>query len=134
MNPQAACDLGQNSLNLAQLVLTQANKLVIQSNGFQRFQKQRAASAAGAMDHSVNPTLLSRYYRNNIAVLANGDEILLQGSVVAVRANKLLERFLNALLLLCDVAPNTAECNTGLIRQGAVGKKCLSVSSCQIAQ
>ncbi len=56
------------------------------------------------------------------ALVANGDEFLLQHAFLAMRAEEALERILNGLLLPLDVAAQAAQGHAGMVGNGAVGQ------------
>ena len=56
------------------------------------------------------------------ALVADGDELFLEHALLAVGAQKALERFLDGLLLPLDVAAQAIERDAGIVGDGAVGQ------------
>ena len=94
---QAVGHLAQDAVDLAGLFLGQPHQLVVQVDGFERLDEQRVAAGAGAVDHAVQLAALPGDDRHHEALVADGDELLLQDAFFAVRFQEALERFLDGL-------------------------------------
>ena len=79
-----------------------------------------------AVDHAVELAPLSGDDRDDEALVADGDELLLEDAFLAVGAQEALERFLNGLLLPLDVAAQAVERDAGV-----VGDACRRAGSCR---
>ncbi len=60
--------------------------------------------------------------RHHEALVADGDELLLEDAFLAMRAQEAFEGFLNGLLLAFDVAAQAGERHAGVIGHGAIGQ------------
>ena len=127
-------DFGEDALDFAQLVFAQADELVVEVDGFERLEKERAAGAARAVNDAVDAAFLSGDDGHDVAVFADGDEVFLERAIGAMRAQESFERFLDAFLLAFDVAADAAESDAGVIGKRAVGKKDPCIAACQIAE
>ena len=101
---QAVGHLEQDAVDLAHLLFGEAHELVVEIDGFERLDEERVAAGAGGVDHAIDLAALSGDHRNHEALVADGDELLLQDALLAVGAQEALERFLNGLLLALDIA------------------------------
>ena len=61
-------------------------------------------------------------HRHHEALVADGDELLLQDALFAVGAQEALERFLDRLLLPLDIAAQAGQRHAGVVGHGAVGQ------------
>ena len=89
--------LAQDAVHFARFFLGQAHQLVVEVDGFERLDEQRVAAGAGAVDHAIQLAALPGDERHHEALIADGDELLLQHAFFAVRFEEALERFLDAL-------------------------------------
>ena len=105
MFAQAPGIFAQDTVHLAQFLFAHAHQFVVQIDGFERLDEQGVAAAAGAVNHSVYAPLAPCDHRNHEAIVPDGDEILLKRSILTMRAQEPLERFLNQMTLFLDVAP-----------------------------
>ena len=94
----------QDAVDFAHLLFGEPDQLVVEVDGFERLDEERVAAGAGAMDDAVELAPLSRDHGDDEALVADGDELLLQNAFFAVRAEKALERILDGLLLPLDIA------------------------------
>ena len=77
---------------------------------------------AGAVDHAVELAALPGDDRHHEALVADGDELLLQHAFFAVRAQKAFERFLDGAFLALDVAAQAGQRHAGVVGDAAVGQ------------
>ena len=82
-------------MHFARFLFGEPHQLVVQVDGFQRLDEQGVAAGAGAVDHAVQFAALPGDHRHHEALVADGDELLLQDALFAMGAQKALERFLN---------------------------------------
>ncbi len=120
-------DLGQDALDFTKFVFAQSYELIVQTDRFQRFDKQRPSGPARAVDDTIYASLMPSHNRHHVAVLADRHKVFLQSAVRPVRAQEPFERFFNALLLASDVAPDAPECHACVIRQASVRQENASV-------
>src|SRR5579872_3992284 len=92
------------------------------------------ATAAGPVNHAIDTPLAARDYGHDEAVIADGNEIFLQGAVRMMRAQKAFERMLDSLALLFDVTPQPPQRDTSVIREHAARKNLAAQFLRQFAQ
>ena len=109
-------------MHLAHLLFGEAHQFVVEVDGLERLDEQRVAAGAGAVDHAVQLAPLPGDHRHHEALVADGDEFLLQHAFFAVRAQKALERFLDGALLPLDVAAQAGQRHAGMVGDAAVGQ------------
>ena len=73
------------------------------------------------MDHAGQLAALARNHRHHEAIVADGDVFFLQNAFVAVGAKEALERFLNAFLLLLDLAAKAMQMRAGAVENRSIG-------------
>ena len=100
----------------------QADQFVVQLDGVERFDEQCVAAAAGPVHDAFDAPFAAGDDGHDKPVVPNRDELFLQQTVLAVLAQKALERILDELPLALDVAPQPAQGYAGMIGQRAVGK------------
>ncbi len=122
MRPQQLGQLPQNAQDLALLFFAQAHQFIVQVDGLERLDEQRVAAAAGAVNHAVDLALLAGHHRHDEAIVAQRDELFLQRAVVAMRAEKPLQRILDLPLLALDVAPQAMQHHAGVVSQSRIGE------------
>src|SRR5207253_7457671 len=81
--------LQQDAMNLSLLFLQQSHELVILLNGFQRLDKNRLPARTRAMNYTLHSPLLLDFHRDDEALTANGDEILLNRSALDRKSTRL---------------------------------------------
>ena len=74
------------------------------------------------MDDAIQLAALAGDHRHHEALVADGDELLLQHAFFAVRAQKALQRFLDGLLLPLDIAAQAGQRHAGVVGHAAVGQ------------
>ncbi len=109
-------------MDFAHLLFGEAHQFVVEVDGFERFDEQRVAAGTGAVDHAIQLAALPGDHRHHEALVADGDELLLQHAFFAVRAQEALERILNGLLLPLDVAAQAGQRHAGVIGDAAIGQ------------
>jgi hypothetical protein len=134
MQAQPGGELAQDAVDFARLLFSKAHQLVVELNGFERFDEKRVAAAAGPVNHAINAPLAAGDNGNHEAVIADGYEVFLQRAVRMMRAQKALERMLDSLALLFDVTPQPPQRDTCVIRQNAAGKNLAAQFLRQFAQ
>src|SRR5580700_7614348 len=107
-------------MHFAQLFFVETDELVIEVDGFERLDKERLAAAAGSVDDAFDAALAPGHNRNYKAIVADGDEILLQSAVFAMGAEEALQRFLNQVTLLLVFAAEAGESDAGMIGKRSV--------------
>ena len=119
---QAAGDFDQDAKNFAHLFFGEAHQLVIQVDGLDGLDEQGGAAGAGAVDDAIELAALAGDDGHDEALVADGDEFLLQNALIAVGTEKALERLLNGALLALDIAAQAVERHAGMIGHTAVGQ------------
>src|SRR3954454_23426580 len=84
MLTQRISNLQQNAVDFAQLILPEADKLIVESNGFERLYEQSSPGSAGTVDDSVHASFMPGNDGDHISVLANGDKVFLQSAIGAM--------------------------------------------------
>ena len=107
-------------MRFAQLLFGQPHQVVVQVDGFQRLDEQRMAARAGAVDDAVDLLALAGNHRHHEALVANGDDLLLQYALFLVRAQEALQRIVNRLLLPFDLAAQAGQRDAGVVGDSAV--------------
>src|ERR1035441_9453613 len=79
-------------------------------------------AGTGGVNHAIDLAALSGDHRDHEAIVADGDELLLQHALLAVRAQEALQRLVDVLLLSLDIAAQAAEGDAGMIGHAAVGQ------------
>ncbi len=129
-----ASELAQNAVNFAQLLFAHAHQLIVEIDCFERLDEQRVAASAGAVDHSFHATFAARDHGNHESIVADGHKVFLKSSVLLVRAQKTLERFLDQMALLLGVATQPRQSDAGMIGHCAVGENLSTQLRDQFAQ
>ena len=119
---QARGHLHQDAVDLAHLLFGEADQFVVEIDGFQRLDEEGVAAGAGAVDDAIHLAPLPGDEGHHEALVADGDELLLQDAFVAVLLEEAFERFLNGLLLALDIAAQAVEGDAGVIGDAAVGQ------------
>ena len=119
---QAVGHLQQDAVDLAHLLFGEAHQFVVEVDGFQRLHKQRVPAGTRGMNHAIDLAALSGNHRNHEALVADGDELLLQHAFLAVGAQEALQRFVNRFLLPLDIAAQAAQRDAGMVGHAAVGQ------------
>src|ERR1035437_737807 len=77
-------------------------------------------AGAGGMNHAIDLAALSGDHRDDEALVADGDALLLQHAFLAVSAQEALERLVDGLLLALDVAAQAAERDARMVGHAAI--------------
>ena len=118
---QAVGEFAQDAKDLARFFFLQTHQFVVEVDGFERLQEQRLTGGARAVDHAGQLAALARDHRHHEAVVAERDVLFLQYALVAVGAEKALERFLDGLFLLLDFAADAMQMRAGAVEHRAIG-------------
>ncbi len=102
------------------LFFLETHEFVVEVDGFERLEEQRLTGGARAVNHAGQFAALPGDHRHHVTLVANGDVLFLQHAFVAIGAEEAFERFLNALLLLLDLAAETMEMRAGAVENGSV--------------
>ncbi len=121
IDSEAAGQLTQDAKHFAHFFFLQADEFVVEVDGFERFEEQGLAGGTGPVNDAGQFAALPGNHRHDKALVANGDVLFLQHAFVAVGAQEALERFLNTLLLLFNLAAETMEVRAGAVENGSVG-------------
>ena len=70
----------KDAVNLGQLVLKEANQVVVELDGFKRLQVNGLPRGGRAVDDARNAPLRFRFDRDDETVAADGDEFVLRGA------------------------------------------------------
>ncbi len=84
---QAVRHLHQNAVHLAHLLFGQPHQFVVEVDGFQRLDEQSVAAGARAVNDAIQLAALPGDDGNDEALVADGDEFLLQHAIFAVGAS-----------------------------------------------
>src|SRR5437660_70262 len=74
------------------------------------------------MDDAADFLALSRDHRHHEALVADGDDLLLQHTFFLVRAQKSFQRIVNRFLLLLNLTPQTGQRYAGMVGNRTVGQ------------
>ena len=119
---QAVGHLEQDAVDLAHLLFGEAHQFVVEVDGLERLDEERVAAGTGGVDHAIDLAALSGDHRDHEALVADGDELLLQHAFLAVGAQEALQRFLDRLLLPLDIAAQARQRDAGVVGHAAVGQ------------
>ena len=119
---QAVGHLEQDAVDLAHFLFGEAHEFVVEVDGLERFDKERVAAGTGGVDHAIDLAALSGNHRDDEALIADGDELLLQHAFLAVGAEEALERFVDGFFLALDIAAEAREGDAGVVGHAAVGQ------------
>ncbi len=122
MTAQARGHLHQDAVDFAHLLFGEAHQFVVEVDGFQRLDEQGMAAGTGAVNDAIQLAALPGDYRDHEALVANGDELLLEHAFLAMRAEEAFERILNGFLLPLDVAAQASQRHAGVVGNGAIGQ------------
>ena len=89
--PQARGHLAQDAMDFAQFLFVEAHEVVVELDGFDRFEEGRAAATTGSVDDAWDWVLGAGDDRDDEAIVANGDEFLLQNAVFAMGSDEAVE-------------------------------------------
>jgi hypothetical protein len=112
----------QDAEDLARFLFAEPHQFVIEVDGFERLDEQRASARTGAVNDAFELAALAGDDRHDEALVAYGDELLLQDAFLAVGFEEAFERSLNGFLLALDIAADAPERHAGVVGHGAVGK------------
>ena len=103
-------------------IIEQADEVVVLLDGFERFHEDGLSAGTGSVDDALDAALLFDFDRNDEALAADGDELVLDGAAFGQFAEVAAERFLDLAFLFFDFAANAAEFGGSTIVEGAVGQ------------
>ena len=103
------------------LFIEQANQLVVLLDGLERLDEDGLPGGGGAVDDAGNLAFELGLDRDDEAVAADGDELVLGAAVVAQAAQRASQALLDGAVLAVDRAPDAAELRRGVIGERAVG-------------
>ena len=106
---QTAGHLQQNAMNLRLLVFQQPHQIVVLLDGLQRLDENGLPAGRCAVGHALYASALLNFYGNDEALTANGDQFFLHRAAFRQPPQIGTQRFLNASLLLLDVAADTRQ-------------------------
>src|SRR5664279_2603397 len=112
--------LQQDAVDFLHLLLGEAHQFVVEVDRLQRLHKQRVPAGTGGMNHAIDLAALSGDHRDDEALIADGDEFLLQDAFLAVGAQETLERLVDGLLLALDVAAQAAQRDARMVGHAAI--------------
>ena len=72
--------LEEDAVNLDELFFEQADQFIVLLNRFQRFDEYGLAAGTGSVDYALHAAFLLDLHRDDEALAADGDELVLHGA------------------------------------------------------
>jgi hypothetical protein len=109
-------------VDFAHLLFGEADEFVVERDGFHGLDEEGGAGAGGGVDDAGDFGALAGDEGDDEAVVADGDEVVLEDAVVFVGAEEFFEGVLDGVALAVDGAACFFEEGRGVVGEGAVGE------------
>jgi hypothetical protein len=115
---QALSHLLQDAADFRLLFFQQTNEVIILLNGFQRLNEHGLSAGACAVNDAIDALALLRFYGDDEALAANGDEFILHCAAFRQPTEIAAQRLLDGTLLLFHVATDARElCRCAIVQR-----------------
>ena len=119
---EAGGQFGEDAMDFAEFFIGEADKVVVEFDGFEGFDEEGLSRPAGGMDDARGFLFGGGDDGDDEAVVADGDELFLEEAVVAVEFKEAVEGFVDGAFLAFEVAADAGEGDGGVVVEGAVGE------------
>src|SRR3954468_7717113 len=116
----AARHRDEDAVDLFAFVFDEADEVIVLLDGLHRLDVDSLAARAGAVDDAGHASFLLGFDRDDEALAADGDQLILPRAGLGEAAQMTPQRFLDDALLLLDLATQAGEIRRGVVVERAV--------------